>query len=46
MIKKIIERIDYLWVGDIYMLITMWVAIALAIIELVQLYFILKPVLV
>jgi hypothetical protein len=35
--KKIIEKIDFLWKGDRDMLITMWMAIILAVLCLTEL---------
>jgi hypothetical protein len=35
--KKIIDKIDFLWKGDRDMLITMWMAIALALLTLTEL---------
>ena len=35
--KKIIEKIDFLWKGDPSMLIIMWLAIFLAVVSLIQL---------
>lgn len=39
--KKIIKEIDFLWKGDKYMLITMWMCILLAIYTLCYVSFLL-----